>query len=241
MLWVNLIMDTLASLALATELPSEELLNRKPYGRTKPLVSRTMMKNIVGHAIYQLAVIFTLLFAGECVCALSQCASENPLWTCEEFFITRVLDVAAVTVYAQVCNRCRSINCALYNYSYKLKWINLLVSGEIIFQIDNGRTAGLNDPPSQHFTMIFNTFVMMTLFNEINARKIHGQRNIFSGLQRNPIFVGIWVATMAGQVRMRAYFYYIWFFLCVTAHISKFSNSSYACAVAVALYFALYE
>jgi len=64
MLWVNLIMDTLASLALATELPSEELLNRKPYGRTKALISRTMMKNIIGHAVYQLAVIFSLLFAG---------------------------------------------------------------------------------------------------------------------------------------------------------------------------------
>lgn len=65
MLWVNLIMDTLASLALATELPSEELLERKPYGRTKPLISRTMMKNILGHAIYQLAIIFALLFAGK--------------------------------------------------------------------------------------------------------------------------------------------------------------------------------
>jgi len=57
-------MDTLASLALATELPSEELLNRKPYGRTKPLISRTMMKNIIGHSIYQLIVILTILFAG---------------------------------------------------------------------------------------------------------------------------------------------------------------------------------
>lgn len=65
MLWVNLIMDTLASLALATELPSEELLQRKPYGRTKPLISRTMMKNILGHSVYQMAVIFTLLFAGK--------------------------------------------------------------------------------------------------------------------------------------------------------------------------------
>jgi len=64
MLWVNLIMDTLASLALATELPSEELLNRKPYGRTKPLISRTMMKNIIGHSVYQLVVILTILFAG---------------------------------------------------------------------------------------------------------------------------------------------------------------------------------
>uniref|UniRef100_A0A915JDL0 Cation-transporting P-type ATPase C-terminal domain-containing protein n=1 Tax=Romanomermis culicivorax TaxID=13658 RepID=A0A915JDL0_ROMCU len=46
MLWVNLIMDTLAALALATELPNEDLLKRKPYGRTKPLISQTMMKNI---------------------------------------------------------------------------------------------------------------------------------------------------------------------------------------------------
>lgn len=64
MLWVNLIMDTLASLALATELPTPDLLLRKPYGRTKPLISRTMMKNIIGQAIYQLSVIFTLLFCG---------------------------------------------------------------------------------------------------------------------------------------------------------------------------------
>jgi magnesium-transporting ATPase (P-type) len=44
MLWVNLIMDTFASLALATEPPTEDLLKRRPYGRTSPLISRTMMK-----------------------------------------------------------------------------------------------------------------------------------------------------------------------------------------------------
>lgn len=135
MLWVNLIMDTLASLALATELPSEELLERKPYGRTKPLISRTMMKNIIGHAIYQLVVIFVLLF-----------------------------------------------------------------SGAQLFEIEDGRYRPLHSPPTQHFTIIFNTFVMMTLCNEINARKIHGQRNIFEGLQRNPIFIGIWIGTFAGQI-----------------------------------------
>jgi magnesium-transporting ATPase (P-type) len=33
MLWVNLIMDTFASLALATEPPTEKLLERKPHNR----------------------------------------------------------------------------------------------------------------------------------------------------------------------------------------------------------------
>lgn len=59
-------MDTLASLALATEMPTPDLLLRKPYGRTKPLISRTMMKNILGQAFYQLLIIFTLLFLGRC-------------------------------------------------------------------------------------------------------------------------------------------------------------------------------
>ncbi|XP_056381261.1 plasma membrane calcium-transporting ATPase 2 isoform X9 [Hyla sarda] len=135
MLWVNLIMDTFASLALATEPPTESLLLRKPYGRNKPLISQTMMKNILGHAVYQLTLIFTLLFAGE-----------------------------------------------------------------EIFNIDSGRNAPLHSPPSEHYTIIFNTFVMMQLFNEINARKIHGERNVFDGIFRNPIFCLIVLGTFAIQI-----------------------------------------
>ncbi|XP_074133088.1 plasma membrane calcium-transporting ATPase 3 isoform X5 [Sminthopsis crassicaudata] len=135
MLWVNLIMDTFASLALATEPPTESLLLRKPYGRDKPLISRTMMKNILGHAIYQLTVIFTLLFAGE-----------------------------------------------------------------VMFDIDSGRNAPLHSPPSEHYTIIFNTFVLMQLCNEINARKIHGERNVFEGIFSNPIFCSIVLGTFGIQI-----------------------------------------
>ncbi|XP_056108511.1 plasma membrane calcium-transporting ATPase 2 isoform X1 [Rhinichthys klamathensis goyatoka] len=135
MLWVNLIMDTFASLALATEPPTESLLRRKPYGRNKPLISSTMTKNILGHGVYQLTIIFTLLFAGE-----------------------------------------------------------------QIFDIDSGRHAPLHSPPSEHYTIIFNTFVMMQLFNEINARKIHGERNVFEGIFRNPIFCSIVLGTFAIQI-----------------------------------------
>ena len=58
----------------------------------------------------------------------------------------------------------------------------------------------MSQGPTQHFTIIFNTFVMMTLFNEINARKIHEQRNVFDGLNRNPLFIGIWITTFFVQV-----------------------------------------
>uniref|UniRef100_A0A0K0EKG1 Calcium-transporting ATPase n=1 Tax=Strongyloides stercoralis TaxID=6248 RepID=A0A0K0EKG1_STRER len=136
MLWVNLIMDTLASLALATEYPTEDLLDRKPYGRTKSLISRTMVKNIVGHAIYQLIILFLLLFFAD----------------------------------------------------------------QIIPGVSNGREAPLGAPPSKHFTVIFNAFVLMTLFNEINSRKIHNERNIFKGIFTNPIFCTIWIVTFISQI-----------------------------------------
>ncbi|KAI0981353.1 hypothetical protein GJ496_004465 [Pomphorhynchus laevis] len=135
MLWVNLIMDTLASLALATEPPTLDLLERKPYGRNRALISRRMMKNILGHSIYQLCVMFTLLFGGH-----------------------------------------------------------------KIFDLDNGLPEHGVFKPSIHFTMIFNVFVLMTLFNEINCRKIHGERNVFRGIFRNPIFYSIWITTLILQV-----------------------------------------
>ena len=64
MLWINLIMDTLASLALATESPTEELLNRKPNSRYEHIISRNMMKHIICQAIFQTTVLIILVFWG---------------------------------------------------------------------------------------------------------------------------------------------------------------------------------
>ena len=58
----------------------------------------------------------------------------------------------------------------------------------------------LSAGPSIHFTMVFNAFVMMTLFNEINARKIHGQRNVFQGFFSNWIYYSIWIGTFLSQI-----------------------------------------
>ncbi|VDP30778.1 unnamed protein product [Soboliphyme baturini] len=133
MLWVNLIMDSLAALALATELPGEELLSRKPYGRKKPIISRTMMKNIIGHGLYQLTVVLVLIFAGD-----------------------KIFD----------------IDCAI----------------------------GRPGVPTQHFTLVFNCFVLMTLFNMFNARKIHGELNVFEKLFTNRLFCGIWLSCIVLQI-----------------------------------------
>ena len=118
MLWVNLIMDSLASLALATEPPTDALLDRPPVNRSQSLVTRQMWFNMVGHALYQLAVCFWILFEGPKTFVDS---SGQPL-----------------------------------------------VEGHQFERENHGA-------PSQHLTILFNAFVMMTLFNEINARKLKGR------------------------------------------------------------------
>ena len=64
-MWVNLIIDSLASLALATEPPKIELLNRPPHGRDEYIISRTMLKQIIGIALFEIIVMYVLCFAGE--------------------------------------------------------------------------------------------------------------------------------------------------------------------------------
>lgn len=72
-------------------------------------------------------------------------------------------------------------------------------SAHLFIEVDNMTGIRIHEP-TQHYTLIFNTLVLMTLFNEFNARKIHGQRNVFSGLQRNWLFVVIWIVTFVLQV-----------------------------------------
>ncbi|PKK47533.1 hypothetical protein CI102_10718 [Trichoderma harzianum] len=64
LLWVNLIMDTLAALALATDPPQDSVLDRKPEPKGSSIISPTMWKMIIGQALYQLAITFLLYYGG---------------------------------------------------------------------------------------------------------------------------------------------------------------------------------
>jgi magnesium-transporting ATPase (P-type) len=65
LLWVNMIMDSLGSLALATEMPKENLLDRPPYRRDDYIISRKMVKNILGMSILEIIIIYSIVFGGE--------------------------------------------------------------------------------------------------------------------------------------------------------------------------------
>ena len=166
MLWVNLVMDTLASLALATEPPTEDLLKRKPYGRNKSIISITMIKNIFFHTIYQISILFGLVWGSELIVFL--CLFDY--------------------------------DCVLLHLLKKKIYINKVEGWMQVDSIIKYNDIKKLRDPSLHFTIIFNAFVLMTLFNEINGRKIHNERNVFDGITNNSVFVFIWIGCLIGQV-----------------------------------------
>ena len=63
MLWVNLIMDSLGSLALATEPPYEELLQREPTKRNESIINGRMWKHIIIQSLVQIILLVVLYLA----------------------------------------------------------------------------------------------------------------------------------------------------------------------------------
>jgi Ca2+ transporting ATPase len=60
---------------------------------------------------------------------------------------------------------------------------------------------------SRHFTIVFNTFVMMQMFNFLNSRKLNDevvfkviQLNIFAGITNNWLFLAIVAAIISLQI-----------------------------------------
>lgn len=62
MLWVNLIMDTFAAMALASLPPSEKVMQDKPRNRKAFIISRDMWKSILGVGLTFFVILFALLY-----------------------------------------------------------------------------------------------------------------------------------------------------------------------------------
>ncbi|GBC09425.1 hypothetical protein RclHR1_08850008 [Rhizophagus clarus] len=129
LLWVNLIMDTLAALALATEPPTDDLLNRRPTSKNASLISYRMWKMILGQAIFQIAINISLLQLGPAIFHLSDSK--------EDLAVLR--------------------------------------------------------------TLIFNTFVFLQVFNEINCLRIDDSLNVFRNIFNNHVFLIVQFVVILGQ------------------------------------------
>merc|ERR1711916_388233 len=65
LLWVNLIMDTLAAIALSSDPPSPSLLRRtKPVSNRENVITRGMLMHILVQAAYQILMLLLVLFIG---------------------------------------------------------------------------------------------------------------------------------------------------------------------------------
>ena len=137
MLWVNLIMDSLASLALATEPPDPILLTLPPFGADHQFIDRhtPALKHVAGQAAYQLAVMAALL-----------------------------------------------------------RWAPGALG------IPPGAAALAAGAPSEHYTLLFNAFVLMQLFNQVNCRKLLDGSRVTEGLAGARLFLAILAAEAALQV-----------------------------------------
>ncbi|XP_056692363.1 calcium-transporting ATPase 8, plasma membrane-type isoform X1 [Spinacia oleracea] len=131
LLWVNMIMDTLGALALATEPPTDHLMHRPPVGRREPLITNIMWRNLLIQAVYQVIVLLVLNFRGHDILRLQHDSTE------------------------------------------------------LANEVNN--------------TVIFNAFVLCQIFNEFNARK-PDRINIFEGVLRNQLFMGVVAVTIIVQV-----------------------------------------
>ena len=80
-------------------------------------------------------------------------------------------------------------------YSLYAWFIDYVNEGPTLFDIDDATQHPDIPKANMHYTMVFTALISMTLFNELNSRKVHGERNFFRGILNNYIFIGIWVST----------------------------------------------
>jgi magnesium-transporting ATPase (P-type) len=219
LLWVNLIMDSFASLALATEDPNqpnglkEQVLGRFPYKRTDPLLSKMMVRNMLGHSVLQLGIMCYIVFGMGDVCEMGSshniCAG-SPEWNDGEWRLRsgRPIEFDKILIKDYDLWNCvpryDKNNTLTYFevHGLPLDGSGVIVSGVMPYRssLYDGCNAGHScGKPSQHFTMVFHSFVFMQIFNEINARKLFNEANVFRGLQYHMMFIYVFIGTLIMQ------------------------------------------
>ncbi|KAM0891211.1 hypothetical protein ACQ4PT_026531 [Festuca glaucescens] len=106
LLWVNLIMDTMGALALATDTPTKSLMDRPPIGRTAPLISNAMWRNLMAQALFQIAVLLALQYRGRDVFGTDEKANSTMIFNafvlCQVFNEFNAREIEKKNVFAGV-------------------------------------------------------------------------------------------------------------------------------------------
>jgi len=146
LLWINLIMDTFAAFALATEPPLDAILKGPPRGLDDDVLTPAIWRQIFGVATWNVLVMLLMILVGPAIGGLS------------------------------------------YEYSTSV--------------LDTPETEA-SKAKTKHLTMLYNTFVFLQVFNEINCRKT-GRRdfNVFERIHGNLYFLAVVGGTLGAQFVM---------------------------------------
>ena len=210
MLWVNLIMDSLGALALATEPPYDSLLNRLPTKKDESIINGKMWKHILLQSLCELTLLLLIYFYGPDFIKEDK---KDILRTHYEIFncfgtlpgkldfnenYKYILDGRENSwpKYIHI-NESRieieEYNCKKYLPHNPHDWPHFSLYEAFEYYIfEYGSTT--------HMTMIFNIFVFYTLFNQINCRIIDDSLNICARINKGYMFIIITLCEMGVQI-----------------------------------------
>ena len=201
MLWVNLIMDSLGSLALATEPPYEELLQRAPTKRKESIINGKMWKHIIIQALIELILLLLLFLLA-------------PKFVKESDYIRLSENLIIKTCYNQLPGNGKVDHII---YGTEIKWSSKVKLQIGMTEIQCGKYGNRQNLSvafkefynanggTVHMTLVFNIFVFYTLFNQINCRVIDDSFNILVRILRSLYFPLIILCEMAFQIILVTY------------------------------------
>ena len=220
MLWVNLIMDSLGSLALATEPPYDELLCRKPTNRKESIINGRMWKHIVLQSIFEITILLVLyLMAPEFIPEYKETILESHK-TLKDCFGTlpgnednqnNILYGNKDKWYKDNKTIVDDVAGALYQECEFMllkegKWKDTSLADAYPHYINKyGGTT--------HMTLIFDVFVCYTLFNQVNCRIIDDSFNTFKRISKGLMFCIVTICELAIQILLSQFGYKV--FHCV--------------------------
>ena len=203
MLWVNLIMDSLGSLALATEPPYDSLLLKKPTKKNESIINGTMWKHIILQAFFEISLLLFLYTKAPYFIPEDKpliLKSHEDLYTC---FDTLPGNMNYETyknniIFGSENSWGKNVFLNLRNYQ-NIKYIcekfvpiidlnnQTNINGASLFEIFDKYNEIYGS--TTHMTFIFNVFVYYTLFNQINCRVIDDSCNIFARIDKGFMFL----------------------------------------------------
>ncbi len=194
MLWVNLIMDSLGSLALATEPPYDDLLKRKPTNKNESIINGRMWKHIGFQSIFQIIILIILYLIGpkfihenkndilDFTKKLNMCYGLPGGATDESYILygnedkwSKDIKFKYMDYFNKTYQNDTIRNCIDYIYPEFQRSDTL----EDVYKYYQSEYGG-----STHMTLIFDIFVFYTLFNQINCRIIDDSFNTLKRINK---------------------------------------------------------